>query len=608
MRTFATFPAMRPLLACLLAPLALLAAETVRPPNVILLFVDDLGYADIGPFGNKTLRTPHLDRFAREGMRFTSFYATPVCSMSRASLLTGCYSARVSMPGVLFPPNRVGLHPDEITLAEVAKSRGYATMMIGKWHVGHLPEFLPTRQGFDHYFGLPYSNDMHQGRQGFPPLPLYRDAQVIETEPDQSQLTKRYTEEAVKFLRAQRDQPFFLYLPYTMIHAPVAASADFKGKSAQGVLGDSVEELDWSVGQIMATLRELGLDERTLVIFTSDNGPAGRPAPPFSGSKGTNLEGGVREPCLMRWPGRIPAGTTCDRIAGNIDVLPTLAKVIGAEPPKDRVLDGRDLSPLLADPSAPPTRDTHLFVTAGQKLEAIRQGKWKLFLMEPAKRKEEPRAAGALYDVSADPAELKDLAAKHPDVVATLRQEAAMRWAELESHRRPLGQGAEAPKPPATSAKAASPARLADLKPGDRLKANLAPPVGGQAFTLSCTVTTKQANTILVSHGGVIFGYALHVREGRLTFSVRRAQGEDFEVALPAPLGDGPHPVVASLGKDGRLSLQADGQTAVTAPGGGLLGKQPAEDFCVGHDAANPAARYVSPAPFQGTLSDLQVR
>jgi arylsulfatase A-like enzyme len=600
---------MRPLLALLLAAVAAVA-EPTRPPNVIVLFVDDMGYADIGPFGNKTLRTPHLDRFAAEGMRFTSFYATPVCSMSRTSLLTGCYSARVSMPGVLFPPNRIGLHPDEVTLAEVAKSRGFATMMIGKWHVGHLPEFLPTRQGFDHYFGLPYSNDMHKGRAGFPPLPLYRDEQVIETEPDQSQLTKRYTEEAVKFLRARRDQPFFLYLPYTMIHTPLGASADFKGKSAQGLIGDTIEEIDWSVGQIMATLKELGLDERTLVIFTSDNGPDRRPAPPFSGNKGTNLEGGVREPCLMRWPGRIPTGTTCDRIAGNIDVLPTLAKVIGAEAPKDRVIDGRDLSPLLADPSAPPVRDTHLYVTAAQKLEAIRQGKWKLFLLEPAKRKgETSRQTGALYDLSTDLAELTDVSAKHPEVVATLRQEATTRWTELEAHKRPIGKrddGADAPAVEPKAAKAT--VVLGNLKPGDRLKSEAAPQVAGRAFTLSGTVTTQQANTVLVSHGGTMLGYALHVREGRLTFSVRRAQGEDFEVSLPAPLGDGPHPVVASLGKDGRLSLQADGQTAVTAPGGGLLGKQPAEDFCVGHDAANPAARYVAPAPFQGTLSDLQIR
>ena len=593
----------------LLAAVGAAAADTARPTNVVVLFVDDMGYADIGPFGNKVLRTPHLDRFAKEGMRFTNFYATPVCSMSRASLLTGCYSARISMPGVLFPQNRIGLHPTETTIAEVAKSRGYETMMIGKWHLGHQPEFLPTRQGFDHYFGLPYSNDMHQGRQGYPPLPLYRDEQVVETEPDQSQLTKRYTEEAVRFLRAKRDRPFFLYLPYTMIHAPVAASADFQGKSAQGLLGDSVEEIDWSVGQIMTTLRETGLDRDTLVIFTSDNGPDRRPAPPFSGNKATNLEGGVREPCLMRWPGRIPAGTTCERIAGNIDVLPTLTKVFGASLPTDRVIDGRDLGPLLVDPAGPPVRDTHLYVTAGQKLEAIRQGKWKLFLMEPAKRKGEPlRAAGVLYDLSADPAELTDVAAQHPDVVAALRQEAATRWTELESHKRPIGQHGDGQDAPAGGAAAPKATQLAGLKPGGELKAAAAPQVGGRAFTIACTFATSQANTILVAHGGTYLGYALHVREGRLTFSVRRAPDDNAEVSLSAPTDGQAHRVRAALDKDGRLHLQLDDQPEATADGKGLIGKQPAEDFCLGHDGGNPAARYAQPEPFRGTLTQLEIR
>ena len=592
-----------------LTSLGVAAADKPTPTNVIILFVDDMGYADIGPFGNKTLRTPHLDRFAQEGMRFTHFYATPVCSMSRACLLTGSYSARVSMPGVLFPQNRIGLHPDEVTIAEVAKTRGYETMMIGKWHLGHFPEFLPTRQGFDHYFGLPYSNDMKQSRAGYPPLPLYRDEQVIETEPDQSQLTRRYTEEAIKFLRTQREKPFFLYLPYTMIHDPVAASANFKGKSAQGLLGDSVEEIDWSVGQIMATVKELGMDERTLVIFTSDNGPAGRAAPPFSGNKTTNLEGGVREPCIMRWPGRIPAGTTCERIAGNIDVLPTLAKVFGAEPPKDRILDGRDLSPLLADPSAPAVRDTHLYFTASQKLEAIRQGPWKLFLLDPAKRKGEPiRSAPALYDVTKDLAELDNVAAQHPDVVERLKKEAAERLAELEAHKRPIGKLGDGVDAPAATLPAKKPASLTGLKPGDRLKATEAPQVGGRAFSLSCSFSTSQANTILVSHGGTQLGYALHIRDGQLTFSVRRAADENSEVALPTPTDGQVHRVRASLSPDGKLHLQLDDQPEVASQGSGLIGKQPAEEFCVGHDAANPAAKYKQPEPFRGTLTQLEIR
>lgn len=585
------------------------AADAPKPTNVIILFVDDMGYADIGPFGNTTLRTPHLDRFAKEGMRFTHFYATPVCSMSRACLMTGSYSARVSMPGVLFPQNRIGLNPDEVTVAEVAKSGGYETMMIGKWHLGHLPEFLPTRQGFDHYFGLPYSNDMKQSHAGYPPLPLYRDEKVIETEPDQSQLTRRYTEEAIKFLRTKREKPFFLYLPYTMIHDPVAASEGFKGKSAQGLLGDSVEEIDWSVGQIMSALREQHLDENTLVIFTSDNGPAGRAAPPFSGNKTTNLEGGVREPCIMRWPGRIPAGTTCERIAGNIDVLPTLAKVFGAELPKDRILDGRDLGPLLADPNAAPVRDTHLYFTASQKLEAIRQGPWKLFLLDPAKRKGEPvRTAPALYDVTKDLAELDNVAAQHPDIVARLKKEAAERLAEIEAHKRPIGKLADGQDAPAVNPPTKNPTALTDLKPGAALKASAAPPIGGRAFTISCTFTSSQANTILLSHGGTQLGYALHIREGKLTFSIRRAADDNSEVALPAPTDSQPHRVRASLTKDGKLHLQLDDQPEVVVQGTGLLSKQPAEDFCVGHDAANPAAKYAQPEPFRGTLVDLTIR
>lgn len=600
--------------ALVLSYTALAAAAATSPAtkatNVIILFVDDMGYADIEPFGNKTLRTPHLQRFAQEGMRFTNFYATPVCSMSRASLLTGCYSARISMPGVLFPSNRIGLHPDEITFAEVAKSRGYATMLIGKWHLGHLPEFLPTHQGFDQYFGLPYSNDMKQSRNGYPPLPLYRNTQVIESEPDQSQLTRRYTEEAIKFLEAKQAEPFLLYLPYTMIHAPVAASERFKGKSAEGIVGDSIEEIDWSVGQIMETLRRLKIDEQTLVIFTSDNGPDRRPAPPFSGSKGTNLEGGVREPCLMRWPGHIPAGTTCDKIAGNIDVLPTLTKVFGAELPKDRAIDGRDLSALLADPNAPAGRDTHLYFNAGQKLEAIRQGKWKLFLVNPAKRKDEPtREIPALYDVTTDQAELTNVAVQNPTVVARLTAEAKERVDEIEAHKRPIGKqgdGLDATPARTTPAEVGPVPKV--LKLGTQLKSNNAPQVGGKGFSISCTYQSNQPNTVLVSHGGSQLGYALHVREGKMAFSLRRSSSEDFEVTTSIPAIDQPHQVIASLAPDGTLSLQVDNQPPVTTKGTGTLSKQPAEDFCVGDDPANPAARYVNPAPFKGTLSDLKIR
>ncbi len=460
------------------------ASAVEGKPNIVLIFIDDMGYADIGPFGNKDLRTPHLDKFAAEGRKFTSFYATPVCSMSRASLMTGCYNVRVSIPGVLFPNSNIGLHTDEITLAEIVKPKGYATCAIGKWHLGHHPEFLPTRQGFDHYLGVPYSNDMTidpvsarfakdcvfrdgmteaKAREGAIKhvVPLMRGEEIAEYPADQSHITQRYTEEAMKFIREHKDGPFFVYLPHTMIHNPLAASEVFKGKSKLGLLGDAIEEIDWSVGQIMATLKELKLDDNTLVIFTSDNGPAGRAAPPFRGNKTTTWEGGVREPCIMRWPGKIPAGTTCEQIAGNIDMLPTFAKLVGAEVPKDRVIDGRDITPLMFEANPGPARDTHLYFAGTGKISAIRQGQWKLFLTKAqgggkgaqaakdAPKGKRPNNGGAadadagdftLYDLATDLGETKDVAAEHPDIVAKLRAEATQREAEIHQHQRPAGE------------------------------------------------------------------------------------------------------------------------------------------------------------------------
>ena len=434
-------------LAFLLASLS--AAEPAKP-NIVLIFIDDLGYADIGPFGNTKVRTPHLDKMGAEGMKFTSFYATPVCSMSRACLLTGSYNTRVSIPGVLFPKGNIGLNPSEITLAEIVKQKGYATACVGKWHLGLQPEFLPLSQGFDHYFGLPYSNDMGTGNggRGFPPLPLYKGNEVIETEPDQSQLTRRYTEEAVKFIRDYQADPFFVYLPHAMIHHPMAASEAFRGKSKDGLLGDVIEEVDWSVGQIFATLKELKLDEKTLVIFTSDNGPAKRPAGVFRGAKGSNFEGGVREPCIMRWPGKIPAGTSCDRIAGNIDMLPTFAKLTGVEVPQDRTIDGRDITPLMFDPKAGPVRDTHFYFGANSELQAIRQGDWKLFLTATTvpseaaggKRKKGRNVAAGLYNLASDPGEANDVATANPEVVAKLLPAARKFNVELLKNKRPAGQ------------------------------------------------------------------------------------------------------------------------------------------------------------------------
>jgi arylsulfatase A len=439
--------------AWLLAITVTSLSASERPPNIVLIFIDDMGYADIGPFGNTEVKTLHLDKFATQGMKFTSFYATPVCSMSRACLMTGCYNTRVSVPGVLFPNSKVGLHPDEVTLGDIAKQQGYATAAIGKWHLGHQPEFLPTKQGFDSYFGIPYSNDMgtKPNRPNFPPLPLMRDDKTIETEPDQAQLTKRYTEEAVKFIRANQDKPFFLYLPHTMIHFPLAASADFKGKSKMGFIGDTIEEIDWSVGQITKTLEELKLNENTLVIFTSDNGPAGRAAPPFRGSKGSIFEGGVREPCIMRWTGKIPAGTTCERIAGNVDVLPTMAKLISADLPKERKLDGRDISSLLLDPQAPAVRDTQLYFTGAGSLGAIRVGEWKLFLnglpvvanKKQGKKKLLAVDTVALFQLTDDIGETNNVAEANPEIVKQLQTTATKLWDEIKANKRPAGEAKE---------------------------------------------------------------------------------------------------------------------------------------------------------------------
>jgi arylsulfatase A-like enzyme len=407
-----------------------------RAPNVVLVFADDLGYGDLGCTGAKGYATPHLDRMAAEGVRFTNFYvAQAVCSASRAALLTGCYPNRVSILGALGPGSKTGLHPDEVTLAELLKARGYATACFGKWHLGDNPMFLPTRQGFDEYFGLPYSNDMwpfHPERPGgFPPLPLIDQEKVVETNPDQTKLTSSYTDRAVRFIEKNRDRPFFLYVPHSMPHVPLFAGPDFKGKTERGLFGDVIAEIDHSVGRILHTLRRLGLDERTLVVFTSDNGPwlsygdhAGS-AGPYREGKGTMFEGGVRVPAIFRWPGRIPAGKVCTKMAATIDIVSTVA---GAP-----VGDGKNLWPLLTNPDGPSPRDEYYFYW-GNELHAVRQGPWKLHFPHGYRSLDGPGGKGgvpakyvqrqiglALYNLEDDPGESADVAAKHPDVVERLK-------------------------------------------------------------------------------------------------------------------------------------------------------------------------------------------
>jgi arylsulfatase A-like enzyme len=417
---------------------------TESRPNIVLIFADDLGYGDLGCFGSPTLKTPHLDRLAAEGRRFTSFYAAQaVCSASRAALLTGCYPNRIGIAGALGPQANHGINDTETTIGEILKGRGYATAVFGKWHLGHHPKFLPTRHGFDEYFGLPYSNDMWPKHptagKNFPPLPLIDGEKTVELNPDQSRLTTWYTEHAVKFIEKNHDKPFFLYLPHTMPHVPLGVGEKHQGKSGLGLFGDVIFEVDWSVGEILAALARHHLEEKTLVIFTSDNGPwlsygnhAGS-AGPLREGKGTTWEGGVREPCVMRWPGHIPAGSVTNQMAATIDMLPTLARIAGAEPPGDRIIDGVDIRPLLfGEPGAKP-RETYYFYW-NDHLQAIRHGRWKLHFPHEYRslgegsggRDGQPgpyvqkKTGLALYDLEADVGETRDIAKDHPQVVAQL--------------------------------------------------------------------------------------------------------------------------------------------------------------------------------------------
>ena len=437
--------------------LAQTATRPIATPNLIVIFMDDLGYADIGPFGSK-VATPNLDRMAKEGMRFTDFVvSSAVCSASRAALLTGCYHRRVGIAGALGPDAQIGIHQEEVTIAELSKQKGYATACFGKWHLGHHPKFLPPSHGFDEYFGLPYSNDMwpqhpdfanlppdaEKRKRGYPDLPLIEGDKILipkVTEKEQALLTTWYTEHAVSFIHRNKERPFFLYVPHSMVHVPLFVSERWKGKSGAGLFGDVVMEIDWSVGEVLKAVRENGLDDKTLVIFTSDNGPwlsygdhAGS-AGPFREGKGTAFEGGIREPTIMRWPGRIPAGTTCTKLAATIDLLPTVAKLIGAALPEHKI-DGHDITPLMfATPGAVSPHEVFCCYYGDGQLQAVRDARWKLhFPHQYATLGGKPGGKGGspapyqtaklglcLYDLEADRGETTDVAKEHADVVARL--------------------------------------------------------------------------------------------------------------------------------------------------------------------------------------------
>ena len=455
---------------CVVSHLPARASDLDRP-NFVVINIDDLGYADIGCFGSTLNRTPNLDRMAKEGRLLTTHYAAPVCSPSRAALMTGCYPKRVlPIPGVLFPAAAIGLNPQEVTIAEVLKTQGYATACVGKWHLGDQPEFLPTVQGFDSYLGIPYSNDMGTQAAGSksdlgkplpnqnpnaqktlatgsdvdptglkgdnqPPLPLLKHRQLLEVvgAAEQQTITQRYTEEAVQFLHHHKDEKFFLYLPHTAIHFPLYPGKAFHAKSNNGLIGDWIEEVDWSVGQVLDTLRELQLAHNTLVIFTSDNGGTARSVnTPLRGFKGSTWEGGMRVPTIAWWPRKIPPETTTNEITSMMDLLPTFAALANAKLPKNRI-DGGNIWPLLAGVTSAKSPHTAFYYFKGLKLEAVRKGAWKLHLAvseagdkgKAVQKNGEPRGIKSaslpqLFNLTEDISESSDLAEKHPEVMAEL--------------------------------------------------------------------------------------------------------------------------------------------------------------------------------------------
>lgn len=428
--------------------------ETSRP-NIIIFFTDDQGYQDVGCFGSPLIKTPNLDKMASDGMRFTDFYsASSVCSPSRAALLTGCYPPRVGVPVVLWPRSDSGLPTEELTIADMLKTKGYSTACIGKWHLGDRPEFLPNAQGFDSYLGIPYSNDMSVNpdfkvskdavfragmtldslRNGKPKkylVPLLRNEEVVEYPVDQTTLTKKYTEEAVQFITENKDNPFFLYVAQTMPHIPLYASHDFKGKSKRGLYGDVIEELDWSMGRILKTLETLNIDENTLVIFTSDNGPwdlkdgQGGSALPLRGFKFETYEGGMRVPMIAQWKGKIEAGSVCSEVASTIDMLPTIAYLTGSET-SEKPMDGKNIWPLLSSKKRAKSPHKGFYYYSGTTAEAVRSGAWKLRMV---------KGEVELYNLENDISETNNLADSNPKMAKKLQKMLTAYDADLKANQ-----------------------------------------------------------------------------------------------------------------------------------------------------------------------------
>jgi arylsulfatase A len=456
---------LRKLLSIVILSCAVASASGAAKPNFIIIFADDQGYGDLGCFGSTKIKTPIIDRMAAEGRRFTNFMvASPVCTPSRAALMTGCYPKRVGMhEHVLFPSSKRGLNPSEHTIADHLKEQGYATACFGKWHLGHQPETLPRQNGFDVYFGIPYSNDMNypdnKGKPRIPSDELWKDQStalthwntplvfnedIIELPVDQRTVTRRYTDHAVDFIKEHKDGPFFVYLPYSMPHIPLYVPEDAYDPDPQNAYTCVIEHIDAEVGRVMNTVRELGLSENTYVIYTSDNGPwlqfknHGGSAGPLRAGKGTTFEGGQRVPCVMWAPGRIPAGTTCDKLVGTIDLLPTIAKLTGTQLPTDRKIDGLDVSELLTGVRADSPRKEFVHYTSQGDLEGIRQGKWKLLVKvkQQGKNAQPVPPEIFLFDLLSDIGEQANLAEANPEVVESLQERMRELDAEIEANAR----------------------------------------------------------------------------------------------------------------------------------------------------------------------------
>jgi arylsulfatase A len=529
------------------------AKTKANTPNVVVIFIDDMGYADIGPFSKTDMgyETPHLDQMAKEGRIFTDFYVTQaVCSASRSGLLTGCYNVRVGILGALGPKANHGINADEMTLAEVCKQKDYATACYGKWHLGHHRKFLPMQHGFDDYYGLPYSNDMwpyhpavlklpmEERLKRWPHLPLIEKNEIIDAEvtgEEQENLTTDYTQRAVKFIEDHKDEPFFVYLPHSMVHVPLYVSDKFKGKSKRGLFGDVMMEVDWSVGQVLDTLKKYDLDENTLVIFTADNGPwlnygdhAGS-ASPLREGKGTMFDGGCRESTVMWWPGTIPAGTVCRTPAMTIDILPTVAELIGAKLP-DHTIDGKNILPLMTGESDKSPQEAYYFYY-GSQLQAVRQGKWKLHFPHGYRSlsgrqggtdgipvKYDSKQIGlALFDLDADIGESTDVKGDHPDVVARLQKLGDKMRAELGDSKK-KGKGN---RPPGR------------LEPGEQF-------VGTWHFTIELDDGTELAPSMTVTRDGTTLKGEYHSTGDRRQFDAKNitVKNNQLEFTIEGESGD----------------------------------------------------------------------